>query len=296
MDVDDISFARPEVQTCPFDAYKALFEAHKRVHLDPLTSFWEIIGYDDLMAVVQNPSRYSSEHMLYGEKTHAPAYEEMKRMYEERGFPAVPTLINADEPVHKRNRDLVDVSFKASRVKAREPYIRDLVNQLIDSWGDASEIEYMKNFAELLPLYVIADTIGVPRARALDFKRWSDALIQVHDPSMTKEQQIELTEVILEKQQFFAQAFEAAQADPKDDILGDLVRGTVGGVPVTKRLAVHILSGLLVAGNETTTSVLGSAMKRLISTPGMEDRLRSHSRLYRGGAAARVSPPLPIPP
>ena len=273
--VDDISFAKPDVQTCPFPTYRALFDANKRVHRDPLTNFWEMLGHDDLMAAVQQPSLYSSEHMLYGEQTHAPAYQEMKQMYEEQGYPSVPTLINADDPVHKRNRNLVDVSFKPSRVKAREPYIRDLVNELIDKWADAGEVEFMANFAELLPLYVIADTIGVTRVRALDFKRWSDALIHVHDPSMTKDQQIELTKVILEMHQFFAKVYEAAKLDPKEDILGDIARGTVDGEPVSTQLAVHLLSGLLVAGNETTTSVLGSAMKRLIATPGMEERLRN---------------------
>lgn len=273
--LENLSFARPDVQVCPFGAYRALFEAGHRVYRDPLTTFWEVPGYDDLMAIVQNPGLFSSEHMLYGEKTHAPAYTEMKRMYEEDGYPPLPTLINADEPVHKRNRDLVDVSFRAARVKSREPYIRELVTELIDRWGDEVQIEFMTAFAELLPLYVIADTIGVPRDRALDFKRWSDALIQVHDPAMNREQQIELTRTVIEMQQFFALSYARAQKDPQEDILGDLARGRVDGEPVSTRLAVHLLSGLLVAGNETTTSVLGSAMKCLIANPGLEARLRA---------------------
>src|SRR5437868_12151203 len=120
--VDAISFTDPDIQVCPFDTYRRL-HAERRVHRDPVTGFWEVLRYEDQRAIAQNPALYSSEHMLYGEKVHSPAYEDMKRMYEEEGYPNIPTLINADEPVHRRNRDLVDGSFRAVRVKAVEPCI-----------------------------------------------------------------------------------------------------------------------------------------------------------------------------
>jgi len=272
--LDAISFTDPEIQVCPFETYRRL-HADRRVHRDPVTGFWEVLRYEDQRAIAQNPALYSSEHMLYGEKTHSPAYEEMKRMYEEEGYPNIPTLINADEPVHRKNRNLVDASFRAPRVKALEPYIRELVVKLIDDWGDASEVEFMAQFALLLPLYVISDTIGVPRDRALDFKRWSDALIAVTDPAKPKDEQIALTRVVIEMHRFFAEAYEAAREAPGENILGDLVRGEIDGQPVSTRLAVHLLSSILVAGNETTTAMLGSAMLRLIETPGLEEMLRA---------------------
>jgi cytochrome P450 len=272
--IDAISFADPSIQTCPFSAYRKV-QDDRRIHCDPLTGWWEVLRYDDLMKVVQNPGIYSSEHFLFGERTHTPAYAETKRMFEEEGYPTVPSLINADAPIHRRNRDIVEPSFRAARVKALEPYIRELVGTLIDAWGDRGEIEFMANFAVLLPLYVIADSLGVSRERAHDFKRWSDAMIEVNDPQITAERQIALTHEILELQQFFAAEYEAARADPGENILGDVARATIDGGPVPTGLAVHILAGLLVAGNETTTSMLGSTMKRMIGEPGMEERLRA---------------------
>ncbi len=272
---DAISFTDPQVQVCPFGAYKALFAEGKRVHRDPVTGFYEVLHHDDLMKIVQNPALYSSEHMLYGEKTHTPAYEETKRMIEEEGYPSLPTIINADDPVHRQNRNLVDVSFKASRIKLLEPYIRELVGMLLEGWAEANETEFMGRFAELLPLYVIADAIGVSRDRALDFKRWSDALIGVADPAITAERQIALTEVVIEMHKFFGEEYEKARVNPQQDILGDIARGEIDGQPVSTQLAVHLLSSVLVAGNETTTSALGSAMKRLIENPALEERLRA---------------------
>ncbi|SCW66289.1 Cytochrome P450 [Sphingobium faniae] len=272
--VDAISFTDPSVQLCPFSAYRQV-QDDRRIHRDPVTGWWEVMRYDDQMAVVRDPALYSSEHMLYGEKTHSPAYAETKKMLEEEGYPSVPSLINADEPIHRRNRDMVEPAFRAGRVKRLEPYIRELVVKLIDDWGDSGEVEFMAQFAVLLPLYVIADSLGVSRDRAIDFKRWSDAMMDVNDPRITAERQIALTREIIELQQFFAAEYEKAKANPGENILGDIARATIDGGPVPTQLAVHILSGLLVAGNETTTSMLGSTMKRLIAQPGMEERLRA---------------------
>jgi cytochrome P450 len=133
----------------------------------------------------------------------------------------------------------------------------------------------MERFAVMLPVYVIADTIGVSRERAADLKRWSDAMLQAGDSQNTAEDNIRLTRQIIEFQQFVAAEYEAAKADPGENILGDTARATIDGGPVPTALAVHIIAGLLVAGNETTTATLGAAMKRMIEEPGMEARLRA---------------------
>lgn len=272
--IDAITFTDPQVQLCPFSAYRSVME-QRRLHRDAVSGWWEVLGHDDLMKIVQDPARYSSEHMLYGERTYLAAYEETSRMFREEGYPTVPALINADEPAHRRNRDIVEPSLRAARVRMLEPYIRELVNQLIDDWGEADEIEFMDRFAVMLPVYVIADTIGVSRNRAADLKRWSDAMMKAGDSQNTAEENISLTRQIIEFQQFVAAEYEKARVDPGENILGDTARATIDDGPVPTRLAVHIISGLLVAGNETTTATLGAAMKRMIDEPGMEARLRA---------------------
>jgi cytochrome P450 len=268
----NITFVDPAVQLCPFAAYRKL-HADARVYRDPVTGFYEITGFEDLSAIAQDAATYSSEHPVYGDRSLTPAHKEVNRLYEENGYPALPTLINADEPAHRMYRNLVDASFKASRVKALEPKIRELVTKLIDSFGGRGEAEFVAEFAMLLPLYVIADTIGVTRDRAADFKRWSDAMMKVYEPGISGELQIQLTKVVIEMQQFFAAELAKAKEAPQENILGDLAVAEVEGRALTTREAVHLLSSILVAGNETTTSALGNAMRRLIATPGLQERL-----------------------
>lgn len=293
-EIAQISFADPEVQKCPFDAYRRLHET-ERVHQDPVTGFWEVLRHEDLLSIIRDPVKYSSEHKIYGDRSHSAAYEQIRQLYESEGFPPTPALINSDEPTHRRNRNLIDDAFRPARIEELEPYIRELVNMLAARWAGKGKIEFVADFAMLLPLYVISDTLGISRNRALDFKRWSDAMMEVHDPHNTVEQQVAYTRTIIEMQRFFADALEAAKANPKDDVLGDLARGTIDGEPVPTGLAVHILSSLLVAGNESTTATLGSAMKRLIETPGLEETLRAEPRRIPDfiEEVLRLDPPLP---
>lgn len=274
----DITFVDPEIQRCPFEAYKQLHR-HAPVYRDPKTGFFELTKYQDLYDVAQNQATYSSEHPVYGDRSLTPAKLEADRLYAEQGYMPVPTLINADEPAHAMYRSLVDRSFRPSRVKGLEPYIRELAHVLIDGFAARGHAEFVAEFAIRLPLYVIADTIGVARENADNFKRWSDALMKVYEPGIDASQQIALTLEVIEMQQFFAAELERARKSPKEDIIGDLAAAEIAGRELTVQEAVALLQSILVAGNETTTNALGSGMLRLIETPAVEARLRQDAAL-----------------
>jgi hypothetical protein len=99
--IDAITFTDPQVQLCPFNAYRTVME-DRRLHRDPVSGWWEVLGHDDLMRIVQDPALFSSEHTLYGERTYLAGYAETSRMFAEEGYPTVPALINADEPARYR--------------------------------------------------------------------------------------------------------------------------------------------------------------------------------------------------
>lgn len=267
-----ISFTDPQVQLCPYAHYRKLQQTD-RVYRDPGSALHEVLGYADLRKIALDPKTYSSVHSLYGDRSHSPVKDELDRIYREQGFPSLPTLINADEPVHRKYRNLVDQSFAAPRVKQLEPYIREISDMLIDRFSARGETEFVTDFAELLPLYVISDQIGVSREHARDLKRWSDAMIEVHMPGITPEREIELTHVVVEFQRFVADAYQRTQREPSVGLLTDLATSTIDGRPVELREVVHLISGILVAGNETTTSALASAMLRLTEQPELQREL-----------------------
>jgi cytochrome P450 len=292
-EVKDISFVDPETQLCPFPAYKRL-HALSPVHRDPKTGFFEVTTYDDLFKVAQDHKTYSSEHPVYGDRSLTPAKAEADRLYGEYGYMPVPTLINADEPAHAKYRNLVDKSFRPARVKNIEPYIQELVEKLTGEMSAKGSADFVAAFAIPLPLYVIADSLGVSRDNAANFKRWSDALMKVHEPGISGELQIALTREVIEMQQFFAAELERARANPQENILGDLASAELEGRRLDVAEAVALLQSILVAGNETTTNALASGMLRLIQNPDIEARLRADPSLVPafGEEVLRLDSPL----
>lgn len=269
---EKITLADPDIQRCPFETYHYLHE-HAPVFHDPATGFFEITRYQDLVDSARNFKTFSSRRAI-DPADQTPAQAEIARIYEAEGYPPMEQMINADPPVQRKYRSLVDDAFRPQRVNAMVPQIEGLVDELIDDFSDAGDAEFMAEFAILLPVYVIADMIGIARARRDDFKRWSDALIAINEPTATDEQRLALVRPIIEMHQFFAAEFEAARENPQQNILGDLATGTVDGRPVTTGEAVNMMSNLLVAGNETTTAGLGNGLIRLMEDPALQARLR----------------------
>jgi hypothetical protein len=89
-----ISFTDRTLQVCPFHEYRRLHR-ESSVFLDPVTGFYEVLGHDDLAAIVMNPAVYSSRHPVYEDRTVTSPVEEVRRIFEEDGTKRMPTLINA---------------------------------------------------------------------------------------------------------------------------------------------------------------------------------------------------------
>lgn len=273
----EIDFSSQSIQACPFPAYRTL-HAEAPVFRDP-SGQYQINAFEDLWQITQNSQLYSSEHPIYNGELRGPAGAECTRLLKEAGYPNAKGLINADAPVHRKHRSLVDRAFSPSRVKALQGHIRECVIMLLDqieARARAGEVvDFMAEFAVLLPTYVICDVIGVSRSHAADVKRWSDAKVRIHDLGISAEQQLGFCHEIIEMYRFIEAEYEKAKIDPKANLLGDLARAEVDGEPISMPVMMSILSGIFVAGNETTTATLGSSLLQMLEIPGCEERLRA---------------------
>jgi cytochrome P450 len=150
-----------------------------------------------------------------------------------------------------------------------------VVTDLVDELAGRDEIEFCEELAVKIPAYIIADQLGMPRADYATFKRWSDAVIRENDPGNTKDQQLEITRTICELQRYILDRAGEYREAPADNMLSDLVRArdTDGRALSDSEIASMVLQ-ILVAGNDTTTSAMSSAMHQLATTPGLEERLR----------------------
>jgi cytochrome P450 len=204
----------------------------------------------------------------------------------EGGAPAsaVDALAIADPPVHERQRKLSNKAFSMRRVAALEPAIRDLAESLIEAilpqrgarWSSA---EWMRDVAVPLPMTVIAGMIGLPGEDTPRLKRWSDAAVALLSGVNTPAQLAEHARQAGELAAYFGQRVDEAAIAPRDDVLGDLVRACEGSEALTRDEVVSILLQILTAGNESTTSLIGSALMLLLENPEIEARIRADRTL-----------------
>ena len=138
-------------------------------------------------------------------------------MFERDGWLPMDTLVSNDPPDHRVYRTLVDKVFTTSKVTGLEPRINEIITDLIDDFIDRDEIDFLKEFAIPLPMFVIAEQLGVRREDHAQFKVWSDAAVQMTGP-VTPEGELDLARVIIDMQQYMAREIERVRAE-RDELL-----------------------------------------------------------------------------
>lgn len=263
----------PETLQCPFPHYARMRE-EAPVHFVEQFGVHLVTRHDLVMEVLRDPQTYSS---MFGGAGMPLSSEDRKRMAEviAEGMPRVPTMLTADQPEHTRYRRLVSRAFHPAAIEALEPIIREVTTRAIDSWIDKGSIEFVQEFGVPLPVEVIAHALNVPPERMTDFKRWSDDSIAGIGTNITIERRVEAERGVNEYQRYFAEQIELRRADPRDDLLTNLLNARVDHDdpeiddkrPLDMPEMLSIVQQLLVAGNETTTKMLTEMMRLLGEHP-----------------------------
>jgi cytochrome P450 len=288
------SLMDPAVQSCPFEFYRQLHE-HCPVYQLPENGMWVISRYDDLRAVLGDPTSFSSVprlgKALQGER--AFAYQEMLR---DKGWEHVPTLQRTDPPEHSRYRKLVNRVFTARRVAELAPHIDEVTNELIDSFIDRGSCDFVPEFALPLPGIVIAEQLGLDRSDIATFKRWADAMLAMATRVLDDDELRATAETEIEAQQFFAEVFERRRVDPGDDLMSALVHAHGGDEePLSMHELQNLMHQLITGGFETTTSALAHSMWLLLRHPDQMALLSSDPDTHMKGfieEALRIESPV----
>ena len=271
-----ISFADREVYACPFPVYDRLRE-EQPVYRDPKSGHYILTRYDDVRKALLNVAALSSNTGLLGDRW-AP---EANRIFETDGWLPMNTLVSNDPPGHRTYRTLVDKVFTTPKVASLEPRIQQIIDELIDGLAGLPEIDFLDAFAVPLPMYVIAEQLGVARDDRAKFKRWSDVALESVNPMLTPERQVALAGELIEMQRYMAREIERVRATPDDKLLSLLANLETDGRRLDMRELQSLILQILVAGNETTTTTLALGMKTLIERPEIADEIHRNPQRAR---------------
>jgi cytochrome P450 len=188
-----------------------------------------------------------------------------------QGYPPADTLLSADPPAHTRFRKLVNKAFTPARVNALEADIARIANELIDSFIGAGEVELLTQFAQPLPLRLIATQLGVPVADLGKFRVWSDAVTTMLAQTADAPTMLQCARDIVAFQHYFVAVLAAKRVEPTDDIVSDLANVTLtedgDPRPLTDAEALSVIQQILVAGNETTANTIVAGTRLLLDHP-----------------------------
>lgn len=185
-------------------------------------------------------------------------------------------MLNRDGDDHRRLRSLVSKAFTPRVIESMRPRVRAIADGLLDRVVDRGEMELVSEFAFPLPITVIAELLGVPSERQADFKIWSDAFVS---PALTHEEYLKSMALL---QQFAAYMFglvaERRQA-PRDDLISRLIMAEEQGDRLSEGELMSMIALLIVAGHETTVSLIGNAALALLTHPEALAALRADHAL-----------------
>jgi cytochrome P450 len=280
--LEKMNFFDPQTVECPF-AFYAAARAEAPVYKLPSSPIpgrdvWLVTPYKLVQEVLRDWKRFSNRFasLMSARGQRDPDVEAIMA----EGFPQVETMLTQDPPAQREYRNLVNKAFSASRVNSMEAYITKICDELIDAMAKTTECDFFESFAIPLPVFVIADQLGVPREDLKRFKRWSDDVIASLSQMGGKDAQLQGARSVVDMHRYFAKVVESRRAEPKDDIISDVANATVyEGRLLTMSEALSIIQQLLVAGNETTTNALAGGMGYILETPGLAEKLAADTAL-----------------
>ncbi|HLT35880.1 MAG TPA: cytochrome P450, partial [Enhygromyxa sp.] len=194
------------------------------------------------------------------------------------------SIVGVDPPAHTRLRKLINLAFTPRAIARLQARIRELARELVDDIVGREQFDLIEALAIPLPVTVIAELLGVDPARRSEFKRWSDDLLAGtrFDPNLDD---AELERLLASRNQFldyFREMIELRRRVPSPDLLGDLVRAELEDEALSPDEVLAMAVVLLIAGNETTTNLIGNGMAEILDHPDDLRRLRANPGLIPG--------------
>jgi cytochrome P450 len=248
----------------PYPHYKALYG--RPPHL--LNMFFQmalVARYDDAVTILHDHAHFSSEQQT------RPNFDAQERTL----FAGAATVLFSDPPTHTRLRRLMSRAFTPKRIRDLEPRIRELTQTLLDRAERKGELEIMGDLATPLPVMVIAEMLGVPHEHYEQFKHWSDRIVESDNTLPGVSLPEEIKQAVRDLRAFFAVEIDRRRRDPGEDLISALVAAhdEAEALSADELLAFVLL--LLLAGNETTTNLIGNGMLALGRNPDQLELLRN---------------------
>jgi len=235
--------------------------------VDGETPIWFVTRYDDAEAVLLDDERFVRDprHALPPELL----AEWQSDLPDAIAF-IDSHMLNRDGDDHRRLRRLVSKAFTPRMIEQLRPRVQEIADALIEPVVAAGEMELVSAFAFPLPITVIAELLGVPPADRERFRDWSNAMVR---PALAADELERFGAKMAEFAGYLHALFEERRREPGEDLVSALVAVEDGGDTLSEEELSSMVAILIVAGHETTVSLIGNATLALLTHPEQRELL-----------------------
>ena len=239
----------------------AWMRAHAPVYWDEAGQVWGVATYEDVLRVSRDTEGFCS------------------RMSSRPDSPPLPSMINMDDPDHRRRRSLVNKGLTPRRVQDHEPMIRAFCHALVDRVIEQGRCDFVRDIAAPLPMAVIGDLLGVePEDRDM-LLHWSDDLIAGTSISAPPDVMDRATQAFVQYADYNRRVVADRRAHPRDDMMSVLVHAEIDGRHLDDQDLLQEGLLILVGGDETTRHVITGGMEALLRNPDERRKLQANPGL-----------------
>lgn len=257
------------------DPYPVLAEVREKapIHYNADMGMWVFTRHADVHAILRNPDFWSDPRRANPDSFYH------KALGGDRD--EEPSMLLMDDPGHRRLRELVRHPFTPRAIEKWRERARVVARRHVDALA-SDEFDLIAEIANPVPTVVIAELLGIDPERHPDFKAWSDTMIKTAFTPFGAPEDIAAAEAAREEiSAFFLEEIEKRRTKPDQGLVTEMVRAEVAGDRLSSEEIVMQCILLLLAGNLTTSDLIGNAVMALVRNPVEQALLRADRSLMK---------------
>lgn len=240
----------------------AHFVRARPVFHEPSLGYWVVSRFEDVRRVLREHETFSASNTL--SPLVAPCARAAAALGA-GGFRSIPTMTNVDPPAHTRTRRIAHLAFTPRRVARMEDFVRDLVRSFVAERLVEGQADIVAALTFELPALVLFEILGVPASDVEQVKDGSGDRLRFMFGRSSEDEQVDAAVGMAAFWRYCEELANDRRSHPRDDFTTDLVHtADESGAPLGQQEVATILFGLLLAGHETTTNLLGNGLRRVL--------------------------------
>lgn len=232
---------------------------------------WAVTRYKDVAAALRDARLSSDRKSGYERQTPAPLREKLEPLF--RNLTA--WMVAMDPPAHTRIRALLNQAFHPRLIEGMRPKVQRIADALLAPAEASGAMDVVRDYADVLPVHVMAEVLGLPEESRAHLRQWSNALAAFMGGPSSLPLAEGALDAIVELEGYFRAQIAERRRRPREDLLTSMIAAAEQGTFLSEHELLATSTMLLFGGHSTTTYLIGNGTLALLENPSQEAILRA---------------------